>query len=37
LTAAMFYAQASSGHGEKSQAAFIRMRTIHLFDLIWSK
>jgi methane/ammonia monooxygenase subunit B len=37
LTAAMFYAPAASAHGEKSQAAFMRMRTIHWFDLNWSK
>jgi hypothetical protein len=27
LTAAMFYAPTASAHGEKSQAAFMRMRT----------
>jgi len=37
LTAAMFYAPTASAHGEKSQAAFMRMRTIHWFDLNWSK
>jgi methane/ammonia monooxygenase subunit B len=37
LTAAMFYTPTASAHGEKSQAAFMRMRTIHWFDLTWSK
>ncbi|GAB6141195.1 hypothetical protein JCM14076_19240 [Methylosoma difficile] len=37
ITAAMFYTPAASAHGEKSQAAFMRMRTIHWFDLNWSK
>jgi len=37
LTAAMFYTPTASAHGEKSQAAFMRMRTIHWFDLDWSK
>jgi len=37
LTAAMFYVPTASAHGEKSQAAFMRMRTIHWFDLNWSK
>jgi len=37
ITAAMFYAPTASAHGEKSQAAFMRMRTIHWFDLNWSK
>ena len=37
VTAAMFYTPAASAHGEKSQAAFMRMRTIHWFDLNWSK
>jgi methane/ammonia monooxygenase subunit B len=37
MTAAMFYAPTASAHGEKSQAAFMRMRTIHWFDLKWSK
>jgi len=37
MTAAMFYAPTASAHGEKSQAAFMRMRTIHCFDLNWSK
>jgi len=37
ITASMFYAPAASAHGEKSQAAFMRMRTIHWFDLNWSK
>jgi methane/ammonia monooxygenase subunit B len=33
----MFYTPTASAHGEKSQAAFMRMRTIHWFDLKWSK
>lgn len=37
LATAMFYTPAASAHGEKSQAAFMRMRTIHWFDLHWSK
>jgi len=36
-SAAMLYTPAASAHGEKSQAAFMRMRTIHWFDLNWSK
>jgi len=35
VTSAMFYTPAASAHGEKSQAAFMRMRTIHWFDLNW--
>ena len=37
ITASMFYTPTASAHGEKSQAAFMRMRTIHWFDLNWSK
>ena len=37
LSTAMFYTPTASAHGEKSQAAFMRMRTIHWFDLNWSK
>lgn len=37
VTAAMFYTPTASAHGEKSQAAFMRMRTIHWYDLHWSK
>ncbi|MDQ7089563.1 MAG: bacterial ammonia monooxygenase, subunit AmoB [Methylococcales bacterium] len=37
LSAAMLYTPTASAHGEKSQAAFMRMRTIHWFDLDWSK
>jgi len=37
ITAAMFYTPTASAHGEKSQAALMRMRTIHWFDLNWSK
>lgn len=37
LSAAMLYTPTASAHGEKSQAAFMRMRTIHWFDLNWSK
>lgn len=35
--AASVYAPTASAHGEKSQAAFMRMRTIHWYDLKWSK
>ncbi len=37
MSTAMFYTPTASAHGEKSQAAFMRMRTIHWFDLTWSK
>jgi len=37
VAAASFYAPSASAHGEKSQAAFMRMRTIHWYDLKWSK
>jgi methane/ammonia monooxygenase subunit B len=37
VSAAMLYTPTASAHGEKSQAAFMRMRTIHWFDLNWSK
>ena len=37
VTAAILYTPTASAHGEKSQAAFMRMRTIHWFDLNWSK
>ena len=37
LAVAMFYTPTASAHGEKSQAAFMRMRTIQWFDLSWSK
>jgi methane/ammonia monooxygenase subunit B len=37
LAATTFYAPTASAHGEKSQAAFMRMRTIHWYDLKWSK
>jgi methane/ammonia monooxygenase subunit B len=37
VTASMFYTPTAAAHGEKSQAAFMRMRTIHWFDLNWSK
>jgi len=36
-SAAMLYTPTAAAHGEKSQAAFMRMRTIHWFDLNWSK
>lgn len=35
--AAVAFAPATFAHGEKSQQAFLRMRTIHWFDLKWSK
>jgi methane/ammonia monooxygenase subunit B len=31
------YVPTASAHGEKAQAAFLRMRTIHWYDLEWSK
>ena len=37
VSASMLYTPTASAHGEKSQAAFMRMRTIHWFDLNWSK
>lgn len=37
LVAGGIYAPMAAAHGEKSQAAFMRMRTIHWFDLNWSK
>ena len=37
MTAAIFYTPTASAHGEKSQAAFMRMRTIHWFDMNWSR
>ncbi|BBA33743.1 methane monooxygenase subunit B [Methylocaldum marinum] len=37
FAATSFYAPNASAHGEKSQAAFMRMRTIHWYDLNWSK
>jgi len=36
-SAAALYTPTAAAHGEKSQAAFMRMRTIHWFDLNWSK
>lgn len=35
--AAGLYAPVASAHGEKSQAAFMRMRTVLWYDLAWSK
>jgi len=37
VAATSLYAPNASAHGEKSQAAFMRMRTIHWIDLTWSK
>jgi len=37
FAATSFYAPSAAAHGEKSQAAFMRMRTIHWYDLTWSK
>jgi len=37
LAVSAFYTPSASAHGEKSQAAFMRMRTIHWYDLNWSK
>ncbi|MGH8507113.1 MAG: methane monooxygenase/ammonia monooxygenase subunit B, partial [Gammaproteobacteria bacterium] len=36
VAATGLYAPAASAHGEKSQQAFLRMRTIHWYDLNWS-
>ncbi len=36
LAVSSFYAPTASAHGEKSQAAFMRMRTIMWYDLNWS-
>ena len=33
VAATSLYAPTASAHGEKSQAAFMRMRTIHWYDL----
>ena len=37
VAATSAYAPNAAAHGEKSQAAFMRMRTIHWYDLRWSK
>lgn len=37
LAAAVVYTPTASAHGEKSQQAFLRMRTIHWYDTVWSK
>ena len=36
LAVSSFYAPTASAHGEKSQAAFMRMRTVLWYDLNWS-
>ncbi len=36
VAATGLYAPTASAHGEKSQQAFMRMRTIHWYDLNWS-
>jgi methane/ammonia monooxygenase subunit B len=36
LVTTSFYAPSAAAHGEKSQAAFMRMRTIIWYDLNWS-
>lgn len=36
VAATGLYAPSASAHGEKSQQAFLRMRTIHWYDLRWS-
>ncbi|MCI0557687.1 MAG: methane monooxygenase/ammonia monooxygenase subunit B, partial [Nitrososphaera sp.] len=36
LVTTSFYAPSAVAHGEKSQAAFMRMRTIIWYDLNWS-
>ena len=35
LALTAIYAPAAMAHGEKSQAAFMRMRTIHWYDISW--
>jgi methane/ammonia monooxygenase subunit B len=37
VLAAAIFAPLAAAHGEKSQQAFLRMRTIHWFDLTWTK
>ncbi len=37
VVAAGVYVPTASAHGEKSQQAFLRMRTVHWYDLVWSK
>ncbi|ADE13857.1 methane monooxygenase/ammonia monooxygenase, subunit B [Nitrosococcus halophilus Nc 4] len=37
VASSVFYVPTVAAHGEKSQAAFLRMRTIHWYDLRWSK
>ncbi|CAB1276649.1 methane monooxygenase/ammonia monooxygenase subunit B [Candidatus Nitrosacidococcus tergens] len=37
MLAGSFYVPIAAAHGERSQAAFLRMRTIHWYDLKWSK
>lgn len=36
VAATVFYVPTAAAHGEKAQAAFLRMRTIHWYDLKWS-
>ena len=36
LAVSSFYTPTASAHGEKSQAAFMRMRTVMWYDLAWS-
>jgi methane/ammonia monooxygenase subunit B len=36
VASSAFYVPTVAAHGEKSQAAFLRMRTIHWYDLKWS-
>ncbi|BAW80890.1 methane monooxygenase/ammonia monooxygenase subunit B [Candidatus Nitrosoglobus terrae] len=36
IASSIFYVPTAAAHGEKSQAAFLRMRTIHWYDLKWS-
>nr|AAC25092.1 ammonia monooxygenase subunit B [Nitrosococcus oceani ATCC 19707] len=37
IASSVFYIPTVAAHGEKAQAAFLRMRTIHWYDMVWSK
>lgn len=37
IASSVFYIPTASAHGEKAQAPFLRMRTFHWYDMIWSK
>lgn len=36
VASSVFYVPTAAAHGEKAQAPFLRMRTIHWYDLKWS-